>query len=190
VFPAGILQPPYFDPNADDAVNYGEAGATIGHEISHGFDDQGSKYDAFGVLRNWWTPADRKNFDGRTTNLAKQYDGYEPLPGLHINGKLTLGENIADTGGLVASYQAWKEREANKVNLKLPGLESFTNDQMFFLSSAFWKCGKDRKEAVLAQVYTDPHSPDNVRTWGSSANSEAFRKAFNCPVKEPTCSLW
>ena len=107
VFPAGILQPPYFDPNADDAVNYGAIGAVIGHEISHGFDDQGSKYDATGRLKNWWTDQDRKDFDARTARLAQQYDQYEPLPGLHVNGKLTLGENIADLAGLVIAHKAY-----------------------------------------------------------------------------------
>src|SRR5881397_3354115 len=108
VFPAAILHTPFFDVNADDAVNYGGIGAVIGHEISHGFDDQGSKYDGLGVLRNWWTDADRKGFDERTNALAAQYDGYEGLPGLHINGKLTLGENIADLAGLVVAHRAYQ----------------------------------------------------------------------------------
>ncbi len=107
VFPAGILQPPFFDPNADAAVNYGGIGAVIGHEISHGFDDQGSKYDAEGVLRNWWTEADRKNFDDRTTALVDQFAGYSPIPGLFVNGRLTLGENIADLAGLTVSHAAY-----------------------------------------------------------------------------------
>jgi putative endopeptidase len=113
-------------------VNYGEIGATIGHEISHGFDDQGSKYDAFGVLRNWWTDADRKDFDARTTMLAKQYDGYEPLPGLHINGRLTLGENIADLAGLVIAHKAYEIALDGK---PAPVLNGFTGDQRFYIAS-------------------------------------------------------
>src|SRR6185312_11060352 len=126
VFPAGILQPPFFDANADDAVNYGEIGATIGHEISHGFDDQGSKYDGDGILQSWWTDEDRKNFDARTTALAAQYDQYEPLPGIHINGKLTLGENIADLAGLVIAYKAYHISLHGK---PAPVLNGYTGDQ-------------------------------------------------------------
>ena len=194
VFPAGIMRKPIFSSEVPEYISYGAWGMVVGHELTHGFDNQGSKFDMNGVLNEWWDEPTKKNFDNKTDCFVKQFEKYS-VPGLdnepvHINGKLTLGENIADTGGLVAAYQAWKEREATKPNPKLPGLENFTNDQLFFLSAAFWKCGKDRKEALLAQVYTDPHSPDNVRTWGSSANAEAFRKAFNCPVKQPTCSLW
>lgn len=194
VFPAGIMGKPIFSSEVPEYISYGAWGMVVGHELTHAFDNHGSKFDMNGVLKEWWDEPTKKNFEPRTKCFEKQFEQFT-VPGLdnepvHVNGKLTEGENIADTGGLVAAYQAWKEREAAKMNLKLPGFESFTNDQMFFLSAAFWKCGKDRKESLLAQVYTDPHSPDNVRTLGSSANSEAFRKAFNCPVKQPTCALW
>ena len=131
VFPAAILQPPFFDPNADDAVNYGGIGAVIGHEISHGFDDQGSKYDGDGKLDNWWTDEGRKNFDARTKALAAQYDSYEPLPGLHIKGDATLGENIADLAGLTIAYKAYHLSLDGKTP---PVIDGFTGDQRFFLA--------------------------------------------------------
>ena len=176
VFPAGILQPPYFDPNADDAVNYGEAGATIGHEISHGFDDQGSKYDAFGVLQNWWTPDDRKNFDARTDMLAKQYDGYEPLPGLHINGRLTLGENIADLAGLVIAHKAYLLAQGGK---PAPVLNGFTGDQRFYIAYGqswreIWTDGRTRQI-----VLSNPHSPAKFRVNGVVRNDDGWYTAFD-----------
>jgi len=175
VFPAGILQPPYFDPNADDAVNYGEIGATIGHEISHGFDDQGSKYDAFGVLKNWWTADDRKNFDARTTMLAKQYDGYEPLPGLHINGRLTLGENIADLAGLVIAHKAYLIALGGK---PAPVLGGLTGDQRFYIAYGqswreTWTDGLTRRV-----VLSNPHSPSKFRVNGVVRNDDGWYAAF------------
>ena len=175
VFPAGILQPPFFDPNADDAVNYGEIGATIGHEISHGFDDQGSKYDAFGSLKNWWTPADRKNFDARTAALAKQYDQYAPLPGLHINGKLTLGENIADLAGLVIAYKAYHIALGGK---PAPALNGYTGDQRFYIAySQSWR-QKDREGIERARLLSNPHSPANYRVNGVVRNDDGWYAAF------------
>jgi len=176
VFPAGILQPPYFDPSADDAVNYGEAGATIGHEISHGFDDQGSKYDAFGVLQNWWTPDDRKNFDARTDMLARQYDGYEPLPGLHINGRLTLGENIADLAGLVIAHKAYQIALGGK---PAPVLNGFTGDQRFYIAYGqswreIWTDGRTRQI-----VLSNPHSPAKFRVNGVVRNDDGWYAAFD-----------
>jgi putative endopeptidase len=175
VFPAGILQPPYFDPNADDAVNYGEIGATIGHEISHGFDDQGSKYDAFGVLNNWWTTEDRKNFDARTTMLAKQYDAYEPLPGLHVNGKLTLGENIADLAGLVIAYKAYHIALGGK---PAPVLNGMTGDQRFYAAYGqswreIWADGLTRRI-----VLSNPHSPSKFRVDGVVRNDDGWYAAY------------
>jgi len=175
VFPAGILQPPYFDPNADDAVNYGEIGATIGHEISHGFDDQGSKYDAFGVLRNWWMPSDRKNFEARTATLAKQYDAYTPLSGLHVNGKLTLGENIADLAGLVIAYKAYHLALGGKPARVLNGL---TGDQRFYIAYGqswreIWTEGQTRRT-----VLSDPHSPPKYRVNGVVRNDDGWYAAF------------
>jgi len=175
VFPAGILQPPFFDPNADDAVNYGEIGATIGHEISHGFDDQGSKYDAYGALKNWWTEADRKNFDARTDALAKQYDQYEPLPGLHINGRLTLGENIADLAGLVIAYKAYHISLGGK---PAPVLNGYTGDQRFYIAySQSWR-QKDRDGIERARLLSNPHSPENYRVNGVVRNDDGWYAAF------------
>ncbi len=175
VFPAGILQPPYFDANADDAVNYGEIGATIGHEISHAFDDQGSKFDGDGVFQNWWTAADRKNFDARTQALAKQYDAYTPLPGLHINGQLTLGENIADLAGLQIALKAYHIALGAT---PAPLMDGFTGDQRFYIAYAqswreIWREGRTR-EIVLS----NPHSPSNYRVNGVVRNSDGWYAAF------------
>jgi predicted metalloendopeptidase len=175
VFPAGILQPPYFDPNADDAVNYGEIGATIGHEISHGFDDQGSKYDASGRLSDWWTVEDRKNFDARTAALAKQYDQYEPLPGLHVNGRLTLGENIADLAGLVIAYKAYHIALGGK---PAPVLDGFTGDQRFYI--AYGQSWREVWTEGLTHrvVLSDPHSPSAFRVNGVVRNTAGWYEAF------------
>ena len=160
VFPAAILQPPFFDPNADPAVNYGGIGVVIGHEISHGFDDQGRKYDATGKLTDWWTPADGKAFDARAAKLVKQYDAYEPLPGTHIIGALTLGENIADLSGLRIAYDAYHLSLGGK---PAPVIDGLTGDQRFFLGYAqVWR-QKVRDEAMLAQLTSDPHSPAKQR---------------------------
>jgi putative endopeptidase len=176
VFPAGILQPPFFDPNADDAVNYGEIGATIGHEISHGFDDQGSKFDAQGVFRNWWTESDRKNFDARTAVLAKQYDAYEPLPGIHIKGKLTLGENIADIAGLVIAYKAYHIALDGK---PAPVLDGYTGDQRFYIAyGQSWR-QKDRDGRLRMQLLSNEHSPPKYRVDAVVRNDDAWFAAFN-----------
>ncbi|HEX4388634.1 MAG TPA: M13 family metallopeptidase [Steroidobacteraceae bacterium] len=175
VFPAGILQPPYFDPNADEAVNYGAIGAVIGHEISHGFDDQGSKYDAGGRLNNWWTDADRQEFDARTARLAQQYDQYEPLPGLHVNGKLTLGENIADLAGIVIAYKAYRIALGDK---PAPVLNGFSGDQRFYIAYGqswreVWTDGLTRR-----LVLSNPHSPSIYRVNGVVRNDNAWYAAF------------
>lgn len=175
VFPAGILQPPFFDPNADDAVNYGEIGATIGHEISHGFDDQGSKYDASGRLNNWWTDKDRKDFDARTAALARQYDAYEPLPGLHVNGKLTLGENIADLAGLVIAYKAYHIALGGRPAAVLDG---YTGEQRFYIAYGqswreVWTDGLTRRI-----VLSNPHSPSKYRVNGVVRNDDGWYAAF------------
>jgi predicted metalloendopeptidase len=175
VFPAGILQPPFFDPNADDAVNYGEIGATIGHEISHGFDDQGSKYDGDGVLRNWWTATDRKNFDARTAALAGQYDKYEPIPGVHINGKLTLGENIADLAGLVIAYKAYHIALGGK---PAPVLNGYTGDQRFYLAFAQSWREKHTPDSLRVQLLSNPHSPSEYRVNGVVRNDDGWYAAF------------
>ncbi|MFO1186955.1 MAG: M13 family metallopeptidase [Alphaproteobacteria bacterium] len=174
-FPAGILQPPFFDPNADDAVNYGEIGATIGHEISHGFDDQGSKYDASGKLENWWTEEDRKNFDARTQALSDQFDQYEPLPGIHINGKLTLGENIADLAGLVIALKAYHLSLKGK---KAPVIDGFTGDQRFYIAYAQSWREKHREGRLRAQLLSNPHSPAEYRVSGIVRNDDGWYAAF------------
>jgi putative endopeptidase len=175
VFPAAILQPPFFDPNADDAVNYGGIGAVIGHEISHGFDDQGSKYDAKGVLQNWWTEADRKNFDSRTTNLVNQYNGYSPLAGMFVNGRLTLGENIADLAGLTVAEAAYRLSLKGK---EPPVLDGFTGEQRLFLGYAqVWRY-KASEATARQRVLTDPHSPPQFRISGAVRNVDAWYEAM------------
>ena len=160
VFPAAIMQPPFFDPAADPAVNYGAIGAVIGHEISHGFDDQGRQYDAKGALRDWWTPADATAFTNRADRLVKQYGGYEPLPGTRIQGALTLGENIADLSGLRIAYEAY---QLSLNGQPAPVIDGMTGDQRFFLAFAqVWR-GKTRDAALLSQLTVDPHSPESFR---------------------------
>ncbi|WP_375421579.1 M13 family metallopeptidase [uncultured Sphingomonas sp.] len=160
VFPAAILQPPFFDPKADAAVNYGGIGAVIGHEISHHFDDQGSKYDLTGKLTTWWTPQDIERFKGLTDKLVKQYDAYEPLPGMHVQGALTLGENIADLAGLTMSYDAYKLSLQGK---PAPVLDGFTGDQRFYLGWAqVWRLNY-REAALRQRLLTDPHAPNEQR---------------------------
>ena len=181
VFPAGILQPPYFDPAADDAVNYGAIGSVIGHEISHGFDDQGSKYDGLGVMRMWWTEADRKSFDERTTALAQQYDTYEPLPGLHVNGRLTLGENIADLAGVTIARKAYHLSLAGK---EPPVLDGFTGDQRFYLAFAQSWRSKHKDENMRQRVLSNPHSPPAFRVNGVVRNDDGWYAAF--PEIKPT----
>lgn len=176
VFPAGILQYPFFHPEADDAFNYGGIGAVIGHEISHGFDDSGSQYDKDGSLRNWWTAEDRKQFDARAKLLQQQFDSFTVLDTLHVNGKLTLGENIGDLGGLNAAYEAFKMTEQGKSNKKIDG---FTPDQRFFLAWAqVWR-SKTLPETTAQLILTDPHSPGEYRAIGAPINMDAWYKAFN-----------
>ncbi|WP_047244057.1 M13 family metallopeptidase [Chromobacterium subtsugae] len=175
VFPAAILQPPFFNAQADDAANYGGIGAVIGHEISHGFDDQGSQYDADGNLRDWWTAEDKARFHELTNKLVAQYEAYEPLPGKHINGKLTLGENIADNVGLQIAYKAYQLSLGGK---PAPVIDGMTGDQRFFYGFAqVWR-GKVRDEALLSRLVSDPHSPEAFRAIGATSNSDAFQKAF------------
>lgn len=174
VFPAAILQPPFFDPQADPAINYGSIGAVIGHEISHGFDDQGRQYDAKGALRDWWTADDNKAFTQRAKKLVAQYNAYEPLKGSRINGELTLGENIADIAGLQIAYDAWKMSLGGK---PAPVIDGMTGEQRFFLGYAQSWRGKRRDEAKLAQLTSDPHSPDAERT-KTVRNMDAWYDAF------------
>ncbi len=178
VFPAGILQLPFFDAKADDALNYGGIGAVIGHEMSHGFDDNGSKYDADGTLRNWWTEEDQTKFDAKTKTLVKQYDDYTVLDTIHVNGKLTLGENIGDLGGLNVAYEAFKMTPQGKEKSEKM-IDGFTPDQRFFLAWAqVWR-GNILPQSAAQQVITDTHSPGEYRTIGAPVNMDAWYKAFN-----------
>jgi putative endopeptidase len=177
VFPAAILQPPFYDYTADAAVNFGGIGAVIGHEISHGFDDSGSQFDGDGNLKDWWTPMDKEKFETATQALEKQFNAYEPIPGLHINGKLTLGENIADLGGVAIAYDALQLYLKDKGN---PGkISNYTPEQRYFLSWAtIWRT-KNKEEALVNQIKTDPHAPGYYRAIAPLENIEGFYKAFN-----------
>lgn len=175
VFPAGILQFPFFDQNADDAINYGGIGGVIGHEMTHGFDDQGRQYAADGNLQDWWGPLDAKNFNQKADVVVKQYDAFTILDSIHVNGKLTLGENLADLGGIAIAYEAFKKTKQGKGNEKIDG---FTPDQRFFLSWAqVWRAKSTDKEAQ-ARIMTDPHSPSEARCNGPLSNMPEFYAAF------------
>jgi predicted metalloendopeptidase len=193
VFPAGILQPPFYDPKADDAVNYGGMGAVIGHEITHGFDDSGSQFDGNGDLRNWWTPTDRKNFDEHASCVEHQFGGYLVEPGLHENGKLVLGESIADLGGLAIAYAAYEHSLKGKP--RPLNLDGFTPEQRFFLGWAQVWGANVRPEYARLQAHTNPHPLPQFRANGPLSNMEAFARAFGCKrgdpmVRENACKIW
>jgi putative endopeptidase len=175
VFPAAILQPPFFNAKADDAANYGAIGAVIGHEISHGFDDEGSQYDEKGNLRNWWTEEDRKRFGEKTKSLIAQYSAYAPVAGYNVNGALTLGENIADNSGLAIAYKAYRISLNGK---EAPVIDGLTGDQRFYMGFAQAWQEKNREAAIIAQVKSDPHSPGEFRANGTLTNQPAFYEAF------------
>jgi putative endopeptidase len=192
VFPAGILQPPFYDPKADDAVNYGGMGAAIGHEITHGFDDQGSQFDGKGNLRDWWTKEDRKNFDAQAACVQQQFDGYEVEPGLHENGKLVLGESIADLGGLAISYAAYEKSIAGK---RPRDLDGFSPEQRFFLGWAQVWGANLRPEYARLMANSNEHPVPQFRVNGPLSNMEIFAKAFGCKkgdamVREKVCKIW
>ena len=175
VFPAGILQPPFFDAGADDAANYGGIGSVIGHEISHAFDDQGSRFDGAGNLRNWWTEDDRSRFDTKTRNLVAQYDAFSPLPGYHVNGALTLGENAADNAGLAIAVRAYR---LARQGCPAPVIDGFSGEQRLFISFAqIWR-DKVRDAARVERLKVDPHSPGQFRANGTLRNQNAFDEAF------------
>jgi predicted metalloendopeptidase len=176
VFPAGILQPPFFTMEADDAVNYGAIGAVIGHEISHGFDDQGCQFDGDGNLRNWWTDADHEAFRDRTQALVAQYAGYEPVSGHTLNGELTLGENIADVSGLAVAYRAYRLSLRGE---EPPVMDGLTGDQRFFVGFAHVWRAKTRPEEAVRRITIDPHSPPEYRVFGTLVNTDAFFEAFD-----------
>src|SRR6185437_1465342 len=176
VFPAAILQPPFFDPNADDAVNYGAIGAVIGHEISHGFDDQGSKYDGKGIFQDWWTKEDRAKFDAKTQAIIAQYDAFEPLPGLHVIGANTIGENIADNAGIAIALKAYHISLNGK---PAPLISGLSGDQRFYLSfGQVWRI-KQRDSSLRTQTLSDPHAPDEFRTIGPTRNQDEWYAAFD-----------
>ncbi len=181
VFPAAILQAPFFSEESDDAVNYAGIGAVIGHEMTHGFDDQGSKFDGNGNMRTWWTAADRKRFDAASALIAKQFDAYEAAPGVQVNGKLTLGENIADLGGLSIAYDAYQKR-LSKTGRK--NIDGFTPEERFFLGFAQAEREIARPEFLKMAALTDPHSPAPFRVNGPMSNFEPFYKTFNVTKKD------
>ena len=191
-FPAGVLEPPLFDVKSDEASNYGNTGATIGHELTHGFDDEGRQFDAKGDLKDWWTPADAKAFEQRVSCVRDQYAQYTVIDDIKINSKLTLGEDVADLGGTLLAYVAWKHATAEK---KLEPIDGLTPDQRFFVGMAQWACGDARPEAKRLHALTDPHSPDEYRINGVVANLPEFGQAFSCKAGQPmmrerACRVW
>jgi predicted metalloendopeptidase len=191
-FPAGILQPPFFSASYPAVVNYGQIGATIGHELTHGFDDNGAKTDANGNLRDWWSASAGDEFKARTACVIEQYSGYEPLPGIKVNGQITVGENIADIGGVKLAFAAYRKARAGQVPLSA---DRFSEDQVFFLAHAQGWCDKTRPEVVELNIKTDPHTPRRFRVNGVMADLPAFAAAFSCAPGKPMnpqrrCEVW
>jgi endothelin-converting enzyme/putative endopeptidase len=191
-FPAGILQPPMFDPKSDAAPNYGNAGSTIGHELTHGFDDEGRQFDAQGNLKDWWTTIDGKEFDRRASCISDQYSQYTVIDDIKINGKLTLGEDVADLGGTLLAYLAWKEATKDQ---KRESIDGFTPDQRFFIAYGQQWCSSNKDETKRLRAAIDPHSPDQYRANGVVSNMPEFREAFHCKlgqpmVRENACRVW
>jgi len=191
-FPAGVLQPPLYDPKEDDAPNYGNTGATIGHELTHAFDDEGRQFDAKGNLRDWWTAEDAKGFEDRINCDRDQYAGYTIVDDIHINSKLTSGEDVADLGGTLLAYIAWKKQTEGQ---SLQPVDGFTPDQRFFVGMAQWACENERPENLRVSAVTNPHSPGFARIDGVVSNMPEFQKAFNCKagqpmVHTPSCRVW
>ncbi|KAL2881034.1 hypothetical protein SGCOL_003693 [Colletotrichum sp. CLE4] len=194
VFPAGIMQFPVFDVEVPAYMSYGAFGSVAGHELSHAFDSTGRHYDQNGNYTDWWSDATVQAFKDKAECFVEQYSNFS-VPGpddkpLHVNGRLTLGENLADAGGLSASYQAWKRRAHKHPNKDLPGLEHFTQDQLFFVTYSNWWCGMSRKDTAINRIYTDPHAPKWARILGTMSNSREFKESFQCKDKKPTCELW
>ena len=191
-FPAGVLQPPAFDPTSDAAPNYGDTGGTIGHELTHGFDDEGRQFDAQGNLRDWWTEEDGKEFVKRASCISDQYSTYTIVDDIKINGKLTLGEDVADLGGLILAYMAWKEDTKGE---KLQALDDITPEQRFFVGYGQSWCGETRDETKRMRATVDPHSPEKYRTNGVISNMPEFQEAFHCKAGSPMvnqnrCRVW
>jgi len=193
-FPAGVLQPPLYDAKMDDAPNYGDTGGTIGHELTHGFDDEGSQFDAKGNLKNWWTKEDRTRFEQRTACVRDQYAGYTVVDDVHINGELTLGENVADLGGEILAYMAWKGATKDK---NLEPVDGLTPEQRFFIGFAQWDCANERPDDLRMRAMIDPHSPAKNRINGVVVNMPEFANAFSCKAGQPmvnatgkVCKVW
>jgi endothelin-converting enzyme/putative endopeptidase len=191
-FPAGVLQPPLYDPKLDDAPNYGNTGATIGHELTHGFDDEGRQFDDKGNLKDWWTKDDAKNFEDRINCVRDEYAGFVVVDDIHINSKLTSGEDVADLGGTLLAYMAWKKATETE---KLKPIDGFTPDQRFFVGMAQWACENARPENLRVQALTDPHSPGFARINGVVSNMPEFANAFSCKAGQPmvrakACKVW
>jgi len=191
-FPAGVLQPPLYDPKMDDAPNYGNTGGTIGHELTHGFDDHGRQFDAQGNLKDWWTKDDAKNFTDRALCVVDQYAQYTVVDDIKINSRLTEGEDLADLGGLILAWMAWKDQTKN---MKLEPRDGLSPEQRFFVGNAQWACENDRPENLRVSAITDPHSPGKYRVNGLVVNMEEFQKAFSCKAGQPMvrvnrCRVW
>ncbi len=193
-FPAGVLQPPLYDSKVDDAPNYGDTGGTIGHELTHGFDDEGSQFDAKGNLKDWWKKEDREKFDERTKCVSDQYSQYVVVEDVHINGKLTMGEDVADLGGEILAYMAWGSATVSK---NLQPVDGLTPEQRFFIGFAQWDCANERPEDLRVRAQTDPHSPPEYRINGVLVNMPEFARAFSCRVGQPmvkppenVCKVW
>src|SRR5208282_1260693 len=191
-FPAGVLQPPLFDPKMDDAPNYGNTGGTIGHELTHGFDDEGRKFDARGDLKDWWTKSDAEEFEKRASCVSDQYSQYTVIDDIKLNGKLTLGEDLADLGGTLLAFLAWKSVTKDQ---NLQPVDGLTPDQRFFVGMAQWACGAERPEIKRMNAITNPHSPLEDRVNGVVSNMPEFQKAFSCKVGQPMvrehmCKIW
>jgi putative endopeptidase len=193
-FPAGVLQPPLYDPKMDDAPNYGDTGGTIGHELTHGFDDEGSQFDAIGNLKNWWTKEDREKFNERTKCVSDQYSEYVVVDDVHINGRLTMGEDVADLGGEILAYSAWQGATKDK---NLQPVDGLTPEQRFFIGFAQWDCANERPEDLRMRAQVDPHSPAKYRINGVVVNMPEFAKAFACKAgqamvnpPEKVCRVW
>jgi putative endopeptidase len=191
-FPAGVLQPPAFDPNSDAAPNYGDTGGTIGHELTHGFDDEGRQFDAQGNLTDWWTPEDAKEFEKRASCISDQYSSYTIIDDIKINGKLTLGEDTADLGGLILAWMAW---QADTKGQKLEPIDGLTPAQRFFVGYGQSWCGQTRDETKRLRATVDPHSPEKYRTNGVVSNMPEFQEAFHCKAGSPMvnatrCRVW
>ena len=191
-FPAGILQPPLFSPESDAAPNYGDTGATIGHELTHGFDDEGRQFDAQGNLKDWWSEQDGKEFDKRASCISDQYSQYTIIDNIKIKGKLTLGEDVADLGGLMLAYMAWKNATQGQT---LEPIDGLTPEQRFFIGYGQSWCANERDELKRMRATMDVHSPDKYRTNGVVSNMPQFQHAFHCKqgtqmVRQNSCRVW